>query len=147
MVFHKINVALIIIGIVGFILSSFYLLYSSLSAGFFLSLFFMILFIEAFILRVQHNHIRNERKKNLHHVEYFPLSSNFMLTSIIGFLGSLFVVLPLSLSWGVTFALVFFLMFISSMISMTKGPLCKNQEIFMAELAIHDKKRKVKVHK
>ena len=51
-----------------------------------------------------------------------PLSSGFMLTSIVGILISAFYVLPQSYSWGVTFLLFFAIMLVSSLISMTYSP-------------------------
>ncbi|MBU1975904.1 MAG: hypothetical protein KKG59_05870 [Nanoarchaeota archaeon] len=149
MVYRHINLGLVIIGIIGFAVSSFYLIYSNLSGGFFLSLFFAVLFIEAYILRIQDNHVRRERKHHPQHMqpEYFPLSSGFMLTSIVGFVLSLTAIAPFFLAWGVTFALIFALMFISSVIDMTKGPLIGHpkEELYMAELAIHDKTRRHKL--
>jgi len=62
-----------------------------------------------------------------------PLHSSFMLTSILGFLISVFLVYPNSPSWGFAFALVFFMMFVASMVSMTYADVD-------AELAIHKKK-------
>ena len=54
-------------------------------------------------------------------VKVSPLNSTFMLISILGFLISIIWVRSISLSWGIAFALVFFLMFVSSMISTTYG--------------------------
>jgi multisubunit Na+/H+ antiporter MnhB subunit len=51
-----------------------------------------------------------------------PLSSGYMLTSIVGFLISVFWVLPKSSKWGFTFLFFFGLMFVASMISMTYAP-------------------------
>jgi hypothetical protein len=48
-----------------------------------------------------------------------PLPGSFMVTSIIGFFLSVLLVFQAYPSWGTAFALVFILMFISSMISMT----------------------------
>ena len=51
-----------------------------------------------------------------------PLSGGYMITSIVGFLISVFWVLPKSSKWGFTFLLFFGIMFISSVISMTYAP-------------------------
>ena len=51
-----------------------------------------------------------------------PLSTGFMLTSIVGFLISAFYVLPQSDKWGFTFVIFFALMFVASLISMTYSP-------------------------
>jgi multisubunit Na+/H+ antiporter MnhB subunit len=78
--------------------------------------------------------------------QYAHLSAGFMLTSIIGFFISIYYVMQLSPTWGVTFCLFFGIMFISSMISMTKAPY--NEKEYQDELAIHEtpnyKKRKKK---
>lgn len=49
-----------------------------------------------------------------------PLPASFMLTSIVGFLVSAFLVQELS--WRFTMLLIFAVMFIASFISMTKAP-------------------------
>ncbi|MFH0867994.1 MAG: hypothetical protein V1831_01660 [Candidatus Woesearchaeota archaeon] len=51
-----------------------------------------------------------------------PLTGGFMITSMLGFIISVIYVFPRNYSWGFTFALFFFLMFVASMISMTYGP-------------------------
>ena len=51
-----------------------------------------------------------------------PLSSSFMLTSMVGFLVSAFFVYGLSKTWGFTLGLFFALMFIAAMVSMTYAP-------------------------
>lgn len=51
-----------------------------------------------------------------------PLSSGFMLTSIIGFLISMYYIYPQSKTWGFTLALFFMIMLISSLISMAHSP-------------------------
>ncbi len=51
-----------------------------------------------------------------------PLKGGYMITSILGFLISVYYVYDVSNRWGFTFALFFMLMFIASMISMTYGP-------------------------
>ncbi len=50
------------------------------------------------------------------------LNASFMATSLLGFVLSLVFVLPESPSWGIAFSLTFLIMFISSVISMEKGP-------------------------
>ena len=51
-----------------------------------------------------------------------PLSGGYALTCIIGFLISAFYVLPLNKKWGFALLLIFSLMFVASMISMTYAP-------------------------
>ena len=60
----------------------------------------------------------------LHHKEFnvAPLSSGYMITSIVGFLISAFYILPNSRKWGFTFVLFFTLMFVAAVISMTYSP-------------------------
>ncbi len=52
-----------------------------------------------------------------------PISSTFFMTSIIGFLASLYAVYPMSVRYGFLLMLAFGLMFIASLVSMTKAPL------------------------
>lgn len=54
-------------------------------------------------------------------MKFEPLPGSFMLISILGFLISAFYVFGLSATWGFTFALVFTLMFVASMISLFKA--------------------------
>jgi len=55
-----------------------------------------------------------------------PLKGSFMLMSMIGFLISAYYVYPLSFNFGVTFMFVFVLMFIASLVSMTKAPVIED---------------------
>ena len=75
-------------------------------------------------------------------LRYVHLSAGFMLTSIIGFFISIYFIMSLSPTWGFTFTLFFMLMFVASIISMTKAPY-KEKE-YQEELAIHDKIHKTK---
>lgn len=70
-------------------------------------------------------------------MKYAHLSAGFMLTSIIGFLISIFFVNELSPTWGFTFMLFFVIMFVASMISMTKAPFTEKE--YQEELGIHNK--------
>lgn len=58
-----------------------------------------------------------------------PLSSGYMLISMFGFIVSLLVIMQYSRPWGLTFALMFGMMFIASMISMTHAPALSALEI------------------
>ena len=51
-----------------------------------------------------------------------PLSSGFMLTSILGIIISIFYIFQRYPKWGFTFVLFFILTFIASLISMTYAP-------------------------
>lgn len=66
---------------------------------------------------------------------HVPFSSGFMLTSILGFFISVFFVMKISVSWGFTFALVFVIFFVSSVVSMSQIE-AEDREA-MDKLAIH----------
>lgn len=65
-----------------------------------------------------------------------PFSSGFMLTSILGFLISVLFVMNYSETWGFTFALVFVLMFIASIVTM--GHIDAEDVYALKELAVHE---------
>jgi hypothetical protein len=66
-----------------------------------------------------------------------PLSSGFMLTSIIGFFVAVFFVWQVSETWGFLFALFSVIMFIASVINMSQ--LEADNRFELEELAIHEK--------
>lgn len=66
-----------------------------------------------------------------------PLKGSFMIISIVGFIISAAWVYDLSPTWGFSFCLVFVMMFIASIISMTYAPV-------PAELQIDHKRKKKK---
>jgi multisubunit Na+/H+ antiporter MnhE subunit len=70
-------------------------------------------------------------------MKYAHLSAGFMLTSIVGFFMSVFLVWKMSISWGVAFALFFIAMFVASILSMTHADF--TDEEYQQELAIHEK--------
>lgn len=51
-----------------------------------------------------------------------PLPTSFMLTAILGFIISALWVYPMSYTWGIAFLIFFSLMFITSLINMTRAP-------------------------
>lgn len=51
-----------------------------------------------------------------------PLPAGFMLTSLVGILLSIVWVYPQSQSWGLGIGIIFSVMFVSSIISMSYGP-------------------------
>ena len=51
-----------------------------------------------------------------------PLPASFMLAAIIGFLVSATIVSPISRSWGLAFSIIFVLMFVASLVSMSYAP-------------------------
>lgn len=65
-----------------------------------------------------------------------PLSSSFMIASILGFIVSVFYVTKISLKFGTAFAIVFMMMFLASFISMSKAPV--GDEVFINDLSIHE---------
>ncbi|MGV8171745.1 MAG: hypothetical protein ACP5OA_03575 [Candidatus Woesearchaeota archaeon] len=70
-------------------------------------------------------------------MRYAHLSAGFMLTSIVGLILSVYFVWNISLSWGFTFTLFFAMMFVASIISMTKADFTDKE--IQQELAIHEK--------
>ncbi len=71
--------------------------------------------------------------------KFAPLTGGFMATSILGILISLMYVYPESENWGVTFAAIFIIMFIASIVSMTNA----DPDVFI-ELEEKTKKKKKK---
>ena len=51
-----------------------------------------------------------------------PLPASFMLTAILGFFISAIYIYNISPTWGLTFSIIFALMFVASLISMTYAP-------------------------
>ena len=75
--------------------------------------------------------------------EWAPLSAGFMLTSILGFIISIWLIMDFSTTWGFTFTFFFIIMFFASMISMTKAePIPEH----MDQLAIHEHEKAYKPH-
>lgn len=70
-------------------------------------------------------------------MRYAHLSAGFMLTSIVGFFLSVFFVWKYSVSWGFAFTLFFIIMFVASIISMTKADFTDKE--YQQELAIHER--------
>lgn len=52
-----------------------------------------------------------------------PLKSSFMALSIIGFLITAYMVYPVNSDYGLAFLIVFSLMFVASLVSMSKAPI------------------------
>ncbi len=71
------------------------------------------------------------------HIVQQPLSSTFMLTSMLGFLASVFLVMRISYTWGFTFCFLFMLFFIASVINFTHAP---DEDV----LAVHEPHRHLK---
>jgi hypothetical protein len=51
-----------------------------------------------------------------------PLKGSFMVLAMLGFFVSAYLIYPRSVNYGITFMIVFVLMFVASLISMTKAP-------------------------
>jgi len=62
-------------------------------------------------------------KKNYPKWHAAPLKGSFMVTAMLGFLISAYWVYPQSFNYGVTFMILFTIMFVASLISMTKSPI------------------------
>lgn len=65
-----------------------------------------------------------------------PLSSTFVIASILGFIVSVFYVTRISVKFGAAFSLVFLMMFLASFISMSKAPI--NDKTVDDDLSIHE---------
>ena len=66
-----------------------------------------------------------------------PLPTGFMLTSIIGLMISILFVWKISETWGFAFTLLFIILFISSVVNMSR--IDANDKYGLQELAIHEK--------
>ena len=71
-----------------------------------------------------------------------PLSKGFMILAIFGFLAVVIYWESLGLTWGFTLGILFFAMFIASMISMTYGP--SEAELSLDKLKFMSFKKKSK---
>ena len=80
-------------------------------------------------------------------MKYVPLPTSFMLISIIGFFISLFVVYPVSPSFGFAFMLVFIVMFIASMVSMTQAEIETRDSLYLHGMPKHVEKHRARVKK
>jgi predicted permease len=56
-------------------------------------------------------------------IKIAPLNGSFMITSMLGFLFSILIVYPEYPPYGASFALIFVIMFIASMISFIYAPI------------------------
>ena len=67
-----------------------------------------------------------------------PLDSTFMAVSLLGFILSILFVFPESPSWGLAFSIVFFVMLVSSFLSLTLGPVELTKEYLEREKRIEE---------
>ena len=74
-----------------------------------------------------HKNNSNTKKqpKGLSHWHAVPLKGSFMATAMLGFLISAYWVYPQSLNYGISFMIIFTLMFIASFVSLTKAPVLR----------------------
>jgi len=72
-------------------------------------------------------------------IDVAPLPASFMLMSMVGYLGSVLLVFPISHSFGFAFALVFIMMFIASVISMTYAP--EKESLILDSMRKHYKRK------
>lgn len=73
----------------------------------------------------------------VHHIVRQPLSSTFMMTSMLGFLVAVFIVMPISYTWGFTFMFFFITLFVASVYNFTHAP---DED----DLAVHEPHRHLK---
>ena len=73
----------------------------------------------------------------------YPLSGTFMITAILGFFISAFFIYDISPAWGFTLCLFFALMFIASMIALTKAAIPEHISV-RPEIYITGSKKKKK---
>jgi hypothetical protein len=70
--------------------------------------------------------IVKRKAKKVRKWQAVPLKGSFMATAILGFLISAYWVYPQSFNYGISFMIIFGIMFIASLISMTKAPVIEN---------------------
>ena len=70
---------------------------------------------------------KSKKTKGLSHWHAVPLKGSFMATAMLGFLISAYWVYPQSINYGLTFMIIFVLMFIASFISLTKAPVLRRE--------------------
>ncbi len=73
--------------------------------------------------------VSNSKKttKGLSHWHAVPLKGSFMATAMLGFLISAFWVYPQSFNYGISFMIIFILMFIASFVSLTRAPVLRRE--------------------
>jgi len=76
---------------------------------------------------IVHKSNSNTKKgsKRLSHWHAVPLKGSFMATAMLGFLISANWVYPQSLNYGISFMIIFTLMFIASFVSLTRAPVLR----------------------
>ena len=81
-------------------------------------------------------------------VKCAPLPSSFMLISIIGFFISWLVVYNRFPSWGFAFMLVFVVMFVASVVSMTKAEVETRETLYLHTMPEKNKahRERIKAH-
>ena len=68
------------------------------------------------------------KAKKVSHWKAVPLKGSFMVTAILGFLLSYYYIYPVSLDFGLASMIIFTLMFIAALVSMSKAPLMSIKE-------------------
>ncbi|MBN1645998.1 hypothetical protein JW868_03075 [Candidatus Woesearchaeota archaeon] len=129
-------------GLVGFILTVYMQDKLSEDAQVLFTIFFIFMFIEGFMNHTKNSELKKEDEQNSLTYSVAPLNNTFTVTVILGFLISIFWIAPQwSEAWGAAFAIVFLMMFIASMISMTRAPVGWNRahQVHLDELAVHHK--------
>lgn len=62
------------------------------------------------------------KKKAPYRWQAAPLKASFMVLAVLGFLITAYLIVPASFNFGVAFMVLFIIMFIASLISMSKEP-------------------------
>lgn len=73
----------------------------------------------------------------VHHIVKQPLSSTFMLASMLGFFASVFILWQYTPTWGFTFAATFAIFFVAAVYNFTHAP---DEDV----LAVHEPVRHLK---
>ena len=72
--------------------------------------------------KARKNNSKSKNEKMFARWHAVPLKGSFMATAMLGFFISAYYVYPNNFNYGLTFMLIFVLMFIAAIISMTKAP-------------------------
>ena len=73
--------------------------------------------------RTRKNYSKRKKEKMFSRWHAVPLKGSFMATAMLGFFISAYWVYPNNFNYGISFMIIFVLMFIAAVISMTKAPI------------------------
>lgn len=63
------------------------------------------------------------KKKASYRWQAAPLKASFMVLAVLGFLITAYLILPISFNFGIAFMVLFIIMFIAALVSMSKEPM------------------------